>query len=419
MFKFSQYLSEATSTAGKNLHLEHLEDEILNNGLAGGKAALNFLESLTEMLSSDVSSKVNVTVKWDGAPAVFFGIDPEDGKFFVAKKGIFNKNPKIYKSHADIEADTSGDLTEKLKIAFDNLQKLDVKTVYQGDMMFTKSDLKSETIDGESLITFQPNTIVYAVPSESDLAKQMKSAQMGIVIHTEYKGGPTLQDTSASFNIDISGLRKTKDVWFQDAEYKDTSGTSTFTAKETRDLNREIMQASKLLKNIKPNEYKAFMKMQESLKGGQSGAGLKTYINSLVRKREGISNTRRATLGYAKYFEEWWTAKQIDTVKTEKSKANKTEIMQEHLKTIRKSKDVLLNIMEFMNALVEIKIQIIRKLEKVQQMTKTFIRTDSGFNVTEPEGFVAVDKIDGKAVKLVDRMEFSFNNFTAAKNWSK
>ena len=99
-----------------------------------------------------------------GAPAVFAGIDPNDGQFFVAKKGIFNKNPKVYKSHADIEEDTSGDLQTKLKIAYDELSKLGIRGVVQGDIMFTSNDLKTETIDGEKYLTFHPNTIMYAIP---------------------------------------------------------------------------------------------------------------------------------------------------------------------------------------------------------------------------------------------------------------
>ena len=133
MIRFSQLNEEK---AGKNLHLEHIEDEIINNGVPGGRAAINFLQSLRDMLAGNARSSINMTVKWDGAPAVFAGEDPRDGSFFVAKKGIFNANPKIYKSHEDIKADTSGDLTKKLILAFDELQKLGIKGVIQGDFMF-------------------------------------------------------------------------------------------------------------------------------------------------------------------------------------------------------------------------------------------------------------------------------------------
>ena len=100
MIRFQEYLTEA---AGKNLHLEHIEDEILNNGINGGRAAINFVQSLRDMLAGDAKTAVNVSTKWDGAPAIFAGIDPTDGQFFVAKKSVFNKNPILYKKESDID----------------------------------------------------------------------------------------------------------------------------------------------------------------------------------------------------------------------------------------------------------------------------------------------------------------------------
>ena len=77
------------------------------------------------------------------------------------------------------------------------------------------------------------------------------------------------------------------------------------------------------------------------------------------------------------------------------------------------------NIIEFQNHIVEAKMGIVNKLNSVKQLTDTFIRTSNGFKVTNPEGFVAIDRVSGNAVKLVDRMEFSFNNFTAIKAWDR
>lgn len=417
MIKFSAF-NNLQEEAGKNLHLEHLEDELFNNGIAGGRAAINFLRSLRDMLNGDATAAVNVTVKWDGAPAVFFGTDPEDGKFFVAKKGIFNKNPKTYKSYADIDADTSGDLNSKLKVAFDNLQKLKLgKSVYQGDLMFT-NDLKTETIGGEKLITFQPNTIVYAVPVDSDLAKEMKRAKMGIVIHTEYKGGPTLQDMSASFNIDVSGLGSTSDVWYQDASYRDTSGMLTFTKAEKTAMDVVLSKLGKTFQGINSKEFGEFLKLQSQFSGSIAGASVKTFINANIRKGQ-LVNPASAATEYTKYLEEYFNKKVIDAVKSDKAKQQKTELRDEVIRLARKLNNTIVSIFNFYNLIVEAKLLIVRKLESVKQLTRTFNRTDNGFEVTEPEGFVAVDKIGGSAVKLVDRLTFSYNNFTAAKNWSK
>ena len=128
------------------------------------------------MLAGASRSSVNMTVKWDGAPAIFAGIDPEDGKFFVAKKSVFNVNPKLYKSEDEINADLSGQLNSKFKVALAEFSKLGITGVLQGDLMFT-DDVTKETIDGKSYHTFQPNTIVYAVDVNSDLGKKIARMQ--------------------------------------------------------------------------------------------------------------------------------------------------------------------------------------------------------------------------------------------------
>ena len=234
--KFTEYLTEAKKE-GANLHLEHIEDEVLNRGVVGTRDAINFLQSLRDMLAGHSESRVNITTKWDGAPAVFCGINPDNGKFFVGTKGVFNVNAKLNYTDADIDRNHPGEgLNAKLKVALRYLPKLGIKGILQGDMMFAKGDLDTTTIDGEEYVTFQPNTIVYAVPSDSTLARSILSAQMGIVFHTSYTG-KTMDDMKASFNIDINNLTRTKDVWFRDAYFVDASGTATFTDRKSTRLN--------------------------------------------------------------------------------------------------------------------------------------------------------------------------------------
>src|SRR5210317_113235 len=173
-------------TEQKNTHMTHVEDLVFDEGVDGARKAINFLRDLRNMLSGNATSKVSATVKWDGAPAVFAGIDPRDKKFFVAKKGVFNKDPKVYKTNKDIDADTSGDLAAKLKVALAEFSKLGITSgVYQGDLMFT-NDKKREKIDGVNYVTFHPNTIVYAVPVASSLGQQIQKAKIGVVWHTAY-----------------------------------------------------------------------------------------------------------------------------------------------------------------------------------------------------------------------------------------
>ena len=407
MLTFKEYLTEAAG--GKNLHLEHLEDEVLNNGINGTRAAINFLQSFRDMLAGHSKKSVNVTVKWDGAPAVFAGINPENKKFFVGTKGVFNKNPKVNYTEADIDKNHSAPgLNSKLKVALKYLPKLGIKDVLQGDMLFTQDDFSTETIDGKSYLTFTPNTITYAVPKES--SNKIKKAKMGIVWHTTYSG-EKLEDMRASFSANISGLTKTNDVWFSDANYKDTSGTINFNKAETDAITSVLSLAGKTFRKMTSSFMNNLMKREDIV------ILIKTYNNVKVREGQKISNTVKHTSDLIKYIEVK-LQKNIDSVKTPKAKDAKKKIKNEIVGYLSSHKGDLRTIFDMQNLLVDAKDMIVRKLEKAKGVMDTFIRTDDGYRVTAPEGFVAIDKM-GDAVKLVDRMEFSRANFNAAKNWTK
>ena len=414
MISFKDMLTE--SKAGKNLHLEHLEDEILNFGVDGGRAAINFLRSLRDMLAGGSRSSVNMTVKWDGAPAIFAGVEPETGDFFVAKKSVFNVNPKLYKTEAEIDDDLSGALNSKFKIALEEFSKLGIKGVLQGDLMYT-DDMEPQTIDGVKYITFQPNTIVYAVPVNSDLGKTMLRSKVGIVWHTTYTGNE-LQNMKASFGADISKLNKVSSVWMDDATYKDVSGEATFTESETEKVTKVLSEVGKTFQKINGPKLRAFLKLQDSMTGVLAGASLKTYNNSKVRAGEKITNPA----AHAKGYEQWVSdtiQKQIDKAKSSKGKDKYLNIQKEYVREVKRHTVNLVQVITFQNLLVDAKMQIVKKLNSVKGLTDTFIRTPNGYKVTNPEGYVAIDKVSGGAVKLVDRMEFSFNNFTAIKAWDK
>ena len=403
MFSFTGFLTEA-----KNLHLEHLEDEVLNNGVKGTRGAINFLQSLRDMLAGNIKSSVNVTVKWDGAPAVFAGINPENGQFFVGTKGVFNKNAKINYSHEDIDRNHPGSgLNHKLKVALTELSKLGIKDVLQGDMLFTQEDLEKKTIEGKQYVTFQPNTIVYAVPKES--ASQILSSKMGIVFHTTYSG-KTMEDMSASFNVNLRGLSKSSSVWFSDATYKDTSGTINFNKAETKEITDVLSQAGKTFQTLKAD-------VLNNVGDSDINILVKAFNNTKVRAGEKITNTRQHTRGLIAYVYDK-LKKDVDKVKRPETKKEKQLTMDNKMKFFRSNSSQLVKIFDMQNLLVDAKELIIRKLEKSKGVMDTFVRTNNGYRVTQPEGFVAVDKV-GKAVKLVDRLEFAHQNFTAAKNWDK
>ena len=414
MISFKDMLTE--SKAGKNLHLEHLEDEILNFGVDGGRAAIDFLRSLRDMLAGASRSSVNMTVKWDGAPAIFAGVEPETGDFFVAKKSVFNVNPKLYKTEAEIDDDLSGALNSKFKIALKEFSKLGIKGVFQGDLMYT-DDLETQTIDGVEYITFQPNTIVYAVPVSSDLGKTMLRSKVGIVWHTTYTG-KKLQDMTASFGANISRLNKISSVWMDDATYKDVSGKATFTEGETKAITAILSETGRTFQKINGPKLRAFLRLQDSMTGTLAGASLKTYNNSKVRAGEKITDPAAHAKGYEKWVSDT-IQKQIDKAKSEKGKDKYRNIQKEYVREVKKHTVNLVQVITFQNLLVDAKSQIVNKLNSVKGLTDTFIRTPNGYKVTNPEGYVAIDRVSGGAVKLVDRMEFSFNNFTAIKAWDK
>jgi len=396
-------------TEEKNLHLEHLEDEVLNNGVVGTRSAINYLQSLRDMLAGSSKSSVNVTVKWDGAPAIFAGINPENGQFFVGTKGVFNKNAKINYSYDDIDRNhPSSGLNQKLKVALTELSKLGIKDVLQGDMMFTQEDLENKTIDGKQYVTFQPNTIVYAVPMES--AQRILSSKMGIVFHTTYSG-KTMEDMSASFSVNLRGLAKTSDVWYSDAEYRDTSGSINFNKNETDAITKVLSQAGKTFHTLK-SEFLSMISQDEEIK-----TMIKTYNNTKVRTGQKITNTRMHTKGLIEYVYDK-LKKEVDKVKRPQNKRIKQQNMDRLMKEFRSNSSQLVKIFDMQNLLVDAKEMVIRKLEKSKGLMDLFIRTENGYKVTQPEGFVAIDKL-GKAVKLVDRLEFSRANFNAAKNWTK
>jgi len=406
---FTEFLTE--SKEGKNVHLEHIEDEVLNNGVAGVRSAINFLQSLRNMLAGNSDSKVNVTTKWDGAPAIFAGINPENGKFFVGTKGVFNVNPKLNYTDDDIDDNHPAEgLNQKLKVALRYLPKLGIKGILQGDMMFTKGDIDTKTIGGESYITFQPNTIVYAVPSDTKLAQSMLSAHIGIVFHTSYTG-KKMQDMKASFNVDIGKLSTTKDVWFRDASFVDTSGSATFTEEETKQLTMVLSLAGRAFQSISSATLNR-ISTNEVIK-----TYIKTFNNAKVREGKKITNTNQHTLELIRWVEAKLN-KDIADVKKEETKRKRIAAKTEIMRFFRQNAAQLRSIFDLQNLLVDAKLMIVRKLETVKSIG-TFVKTENGFRITAPEGFVAVDRLKGNAVKLVDRLEFSQANFNAAKNWDK
>jgi hypothetical protein len=401
-------------TESKNLHMEHLEDLILNNGVAGAQQIFRFLTSMRDMLAGHSSGKTSATVKWDGAPAIFAGIDPADEKFFVAKKGLFNKEPIMYKSQSDIDKELSGELHAKFTVAFREFKKLGITSgVYQGDLLFT-DDVKTETIDGEKYYTFHPNTIVYAVPVNSPLGAKIKRASIGVVWHTTYTGS-SIKKMKATFGKNIvNKFKSVSTIWMDDATYKDISGNATFTKEETEKFNEILSRAGTILQKLPREAVNAFSQDEDLL------LRVKTFNNSKIRVGKPIGNTVSHVRDLVIYLTDFYK-KELESKVSEKGKQAVKEKFKPAFRIISSTPLLQLkSIFDFMNTVIEAKHMLIAKMNNSATIN-TFLRTKQGITVTSPEGYVAIDHLTDGAVKLVDRLNFSYSNFSPdiIKGWQR
>tara|TARA_S200002703_G_scaffold157363_1_gene164979 strand:- start:2489 stop:3715 length:1227 start_codon:yes stop_codon:yes gene_type:complete len=402
---FAEFITEQ-----KNTHMTHIEDKVIYGGVKGTRQAILALRELRDMLKGEHDG--SVSVKWDGAPAIFAGIDPRDGNFFVAKKGIFNKNPKVYKSNADVDADTSGDLATKLKLALQYLPALGIKGVIQGDFLFGPGDVKAKKIKGESYVTFHPNTIVYALPAKSDGAKAVKSAKIGIVWHTTYKGN-SFESMRASYGVDVSKLKSTRAVWSQDAMLRDLTNI-TMSKKETEIVNEYLSQAGFIFNKIAGSTLRQLESNQELARL------VEQFNNTYVRQGQVIGDTNRHVSALIRWIKDRY-GKEIAKRKTDKGKAAQQQKLDTILSFFSEINRTSLKYMfDLQKVIVLAKLKLINSLNKLGNVS-TFVKTRKGYKVTGAEGYVAIDKIGGDAVKIVDRMEFSYNNFSPdiLKGWDK
>ena len=409
MLNFKSFLIES-----KNTHMEHIEDLVFNEGVKGTRQAINFLRDLRDTLAGSSNKKINMTVKWDGAPAIFAGIDPADKQFFVAKKGLFNIEPIMYKSIKDIKSDgkLGSELKQKFVIAYQEFSKLGIRDgVYQGDLMFTKGDVKTENIEGQKYFTFHPNTIVYAVPVKSKLGMFISKAKIGVVWHTTYTG-KDIKNMKGSFGKDIvRKFRNVNTVWQDDATYKDITGNAVFTKAETKEITKVLSDAGKAFQNV-PGDILDTIRDDEVIK-----QRMKTFNNTYVRAGKPFPNPKKHVSDLNKYLDQFFQ-KEKDKKKSDAGKKKVDELKKNFNKVLSRPND-LVNLFVLMNHVMKAKSMIIDKLNQAGGMG-TFLKTANGFKVTNQEGFVAIDNING-TVKLVDRLEFSKANFSPdiIKGWQK
>ena len=281
----------------KNTHLEHLEDDIVNQGKIGGINAIKMLRELGDMLTEPQSS-VTITTKWDGAPAIVCGIDPCSGGFFVGTKSVFNKvTPKVCASNYDIDQFYPGGVNPILKDCLKYLPSLGITGVVQGDFLFTSTSKNVKQIGGEECITFQPNTITYAVPTGTPMGDQVKAAKMGIVFHTAYTGNGFLSNMSASFGVPT--LNSNADVTVFSSTFTDASGAAKMSQSEITNYKAAVnkaegslRQASGFLNEIRDTGEGKFM----------MNAMFKQYMNTFIRGGVDITNAQQTANGFVEFY---------------------------------------------------------------------------------------------------------------------
>jgi len=394
-------------------HLEHLEDEVLNYGSVGCAAVVNFLTELKEMIGNK-STNGFLQTKWDGAPSVVCGKNPMTGTFFVGTKSVFNKKDrKICYTENDIDGMYEGELNKKLKDCLNYFSKLGITGVIQGDLLFT-SDKKTQRVDGEELIIFRPNTITYGIPKDHPIGEVVDKAKIGVVFHTHYAGGPDLADMSARPKVEISNFNKVADVAVisNDTEVQKVS----FTISEEQIFNRYINKIKRMCDTS--SDFHDYLVKNSGTTGDAKffvGSYLKPFFNAEIKAARTITNVQDTLKSFAMFYKEKMD-KEIISVKTAAAQTKKREFLYSGIKYLEDHEREFKTFVALYKTIQEAKLSIIRKLDGLEQF-RTFVEIDGGYKVTTPEGYVLHQ--DGDMVKLVNRIEFSKNNFTIEKNWKK
>ena len=394
----------------KNTHLEHLEDDIFNSGTAGVTNSINFLKSLRDMLTEgDGGSAMKVTTKWDGAPAIVCGRNPQDGRFFVGTKSVFNKtNPKVVYSEADADRLYPGSTVGSiLKECLQRLSTLPIQGVLQGDLLYQTTP-SMIMLEGKRNYSFRPNTITYTIPVDSELGNKVGASKLGIVFHTEYTGR-TMQDLTAGFGADVSKLQGKPEVAVFSSEFTNVGGAANLSMVEKANVNRTILAAER---NLRAGS--SFIKgVQDVGKGPYTLPALfKVYFNQVVREGR-VPPASIMSKNFCCFIDAKFNA-EIAKKKTAKSMLEWKKRRAEAIKYLNTNRSVMHSALDGFKNLMDAKVMIINKLTQIKSVG-TFLEEENGLRATNPEGFVAIK--DGAALKLVDRLEFSRANFTAAKDW--
>ena len=393
-------------------HLEHLEDEMLNYGVEGCHAAVSFLKELRKMIGKKASGSLMQT-KWDGAPSVVCGKHPLTGRFFVGTKSVFNKTePKLcyFDENVDSYYSTIPDLRDKLKVALREFKKLDIKGVIQGDLLYT-DDVVEEEINGQKLYTFRPNTITYAIPVDHPLGEQCRASKIGVVFHTHYSGDD-LESMQAQGGVPDSMIGSTSDV----LNIKNTTPMNevNFSTAEFTQFDRHVAEIERMC-----GFSGDFLDELLGLKGTKGDAKwhiasyMKQFFNDQIKKAQTISNPEKTLADMINFYDSKVNA--AASKLSPKTQVQKKNLIYASQNYAVENADKFKGVLKLYKELQALKTMVIGKLDELEKTIQTYVMTDKGYKITGHEGYVLHK--DGDMIKFVNRIEFSYNNFTLAKQW--
>ena len=389
-------------------HLEHLEDEMLNYGVEGCKAAVSFLKELRKMLGNDNSTGFMQT-KWDGAPSIICGTDPASGMFFVGTKSVFAKTaPKLCFVDSQIDEWYEGDLAEKLKFSLKYFADLNIKGVVQGDLLFTKSTLRREIIHGEKLYTFRPNTITYAIPVHHPIGQAAVRAQIGVVFHTHYAGNE-LQSMQALAGAKVDG--STDALVIKNDTPMDRVGLNH---QEEIKFDKHVSDIEKMC--MKCGDFLDELVGASGTKGDAKfhiSSYLKQFFNNEIKNARSITDVNRSLIELGNFYHAKMS-KELAKIKTTDNLVKKRNLVYQSENYLVNNSYKFKSMLSLYKELQEVKQMVIDKLDHLEEF-RTFVQTDKGYKVTTPEGYVLHK--DGDMIKFVNRLEFAYNNFTLQKQW--
>ena len=393
-------------------HLEHLEDEMLNYGVEGCHAAVSFLKELRKMVGKKATGSLMQT-KWDGAPSVVCGKHPLTGRFFVGTKSVFNKTePKLCYFDENIDAyySTIPDLKAKLKVALREFEKLDINGVIQGDLLYT-DDVVEEEINGQKLYTFRPNTITYAIPVDHPLGEQCRASKIGVVFHTHYSGDD-LESMQAQGGVPDTMIGSTSEV----LNIKNTTPMNqvNFSTAEFTQFDRHVAEIERMC-----GFSGDFLDELLGLKGTKGDAKwhiasyMKQFFNDQIKKAQTINNPEKTLADMINFYDGKVNA--AASKLSAKTQVQKKNLIYASQNFAVENSDKFRGVLKLYKELQALKTMVIGKLDDLEKTIQTYVMTDKGYKITGHEGYVLHK--DGDMIKFVNRIEFSYNNFTLAKQW--